>query len=127
MKKLFPFIAVGFIALAVLISVIPDYQKSQQPLNKLLSYGKAKGFAIGILTNDIKAAEAEIAKLEQKLNRAVPVKFFSPEEQRQVSQEASLGVPSFLIADGDGNLAVSENGEATADKLAGYFSNLHTH
>lgn len=127
MKKYFPFIAAGFIAFAVLLSALPDYQKSQEPLNKFLSFGKANGFAVGILTNDAAAAEKEIKLLEQMLSKTVHTKFFTKDEQAQISSELSLGVPSFLIADGDGNLAVSENGEAKADRLSKLFTDLHTH
>lgn len=127
MKKYFPFIAAVFIAFAVLVSILPDYEKSRQPLNKFLSFGKANGFAVGILTDDAASAEKEIKLLEQTINRTVHVKFFSRKEQAQISSELSLSIPSFLIADGDGNLAVTENSAPTAEKLAKIFSGLHTH
>lgn len=127
MKKYFPFIAAVFIAFTVLVSILPDYDKSRQPLNKFLSFGKANGFAVGILTDDAAAAEKEIKLLEQTINRTVHVKFFSRKEQAQISSELSLSIPSFLIADGDGNLAVTENSAPTAEKLAKIFSGLHTH
>jgi hypothetical protein len=130
MKKLFPLIAVAFIAVVVLISVIPDYKESQKPFNKFLSFAKSNGFGVAVLVkDDVASANAvqEIIKLEKNLGITVHTAYYTGDEAVKMAAEQLLTVPAFFIADGDGNLAVKEKGEITAQRLVPYFSDLHTH
>jgi len=130
MKKYIPFIAVIFIAAAVIISVIPDYKKSQEPFNKLLTYAKSEGFAVGVLVKndqDVSQAQVQIDALASQLNRSIPARYYTGDTAAKIAVEQMLGVPSFVIINGDGNLAVKVNGKVTAKKLVPYFSDLHTH
>ena len=130
MKKFFPLIAVAFIAMVTLISVVPDYKKSQEPFNKLLSFGKAEGFAVGVLVDDDaskNSAMQEIAKLEKMMGKIIPTKYYVGDTAIVMAGKQMLTVPAFMIIDGDGNLAIKSKGVVTAKTLVPYFSDLHTH
>lgn len=130
MKKFFPLIAVAFIAVVTLISVVPDYKRSQEPFNKLLSFGRAEGFAVGVLVGDESAknsAAQEIAKLEKMMNKTIPTKYYVGDAAFVMAGKQLLSVPAFMIIDGDGNLAIKSKGLVTAKTLVPYFSDLHTH
>jgi len=130
MKKLFPLISVAFIAVVVLISVIPDYKESQKPFNKFLSFAKSSGFGVAVLVkDDVTSVNAigEIIKLEKSFGVTIHTAYYTGDEAIQMASEQHLTVPAFLIADGDGNLVVKEKGVVTAQKLVPYFTDLHIH
>jgi len=131
MKKfIIPVVAVIGIAVVIAISALPDYLKSLRPYNKLVTYAKSNGFAIGIVTQDFNGreiAEAEIRKVEDILKRKIFVKYFEGAEGEEFAAEVKIGIPGFILIDGDGNLANRVTGELTAGRLVSLFSNLHTH
>jgi hypothetical protein len=130
MKKTATLIALGFILLVILISVIPDYKASQRPFNKLSTYAKAEGFALGVLLTDpsqIGSTESEIARLEALVKRKIPTRFFTGKESLSISAEQAVAVPGFVLMDGDGKLAAKEGGVIKAENLVKYFMDLHTH
>ncbi|PLX67816.1 MAG: hypothetical protein C0603_06755 [Denitrovibrio sp.] len=130
MKKLVPFIVILGIIVTTMLAVIPDYQKSQRPFNKLASFAKTKGFAVGILLADgsSKASAAtELLKVEQIMKRKINVKYYEGKEAMQLSAELQVRRPGFIVMDGDGNLAGKEEGPLDATKLTAIMTNLHTH
>lgn len=130
MKKIIPLIAVAFIAAVVLLSVVPDYRKSQQPLNKLATFAKSNGFGMGVMVKDSdgqQAAEQEIAKVEQILKRGVPTRFYVGDAAMILAAEVGGTIPGYLLIDADGNLSVVERGRVTAQKLTSHISELHIH
>lgn len=130
MKKIFPLIAVAFIAVVVFISVIPDYKESQKPFNKFLTFAKENGFGVAVMVKDdfaVGNAVQEIIKLEENLGKTVHTVYFTGDEAIKMASEQLLTVPAFMIADADGNVAVRQKGEVTASGLVPYFTDLHTH
>lgn len=130
MKKIFPLIAVVFIIAVVFVSVIPDYKESLRPFNKLVTFSKAEGFALGILLPDYEmqaAASKEVIKLEQQLQKTVPVKYFSGKDAMSIASERGVSIPGYLVMDGDGNVAGIEKDVFRARDAMKYFTNLHTH
>lgn len=130
MKKIIPFIVVIFIAALVIISVIPDYKDSQKPFNKLATYAKSEGFALGILLPDFsmqQKAGVEVVKLEKNIKRTVPVRYFSGEDAVNIAREQGVSVPGYILMDGDGNVAARESDVFRAGDVLKYFSDLHTH
>jgi len=130
MKKIITLIVIIFIAALIFISVIPDYKESQRPFNKLVTYAKAEGFALGILLPNPsmqKKADMEVVKLEKKIERTVPVKYFSGSEAKDISQEQRISVPGYILLDGDGNVAAKESDVFRAGAVLKFFTDLHTH
>ncbi len=130
MKKLIPLIIVLGILVTTILAVIPDYQNSQRPFNKLSSFAKSKGFAVGVLLADdsSKASSAtEILKVEQILKKRIHVKYYEGKEAMQLSAEVQLRRPGFIVMDGDGNMASKAEGPMDANKLTSLMTNLHTH
>ena len=130
MKKLIPLVIILGIIAVTLLAVIPDYRQSQRPFNKLASFAKANGFAVGVLLADgaSKGSTAtEIYKVEDVLKRKIFVKYYEGKEAMQLSAELHLRIPGFIVMNGDGNLAHKSEGVLTATKLTSFMTNLHTH
>jgi hypothetical protein len=130
MKKFMPLIAIGFIVAVIVLSAVPDYINSLRPFNKLVTYAKDNGFAVGIVTEDFNGqemAQAEIAKVEDILKRKIFARYFMGDEAREFAAEQRIGIPGFVLLDGDGNVAHSVTGQITSTRLVSLFKNLHTH
>ncbi|PLX71323.1 MAG: hypothetical protein C0602_01575 [Denitrovibrio sp.] len=130
MKKYFPLIAILFIAAAIFISVIPDYKESKRPFNKLVTFSKAEGFALGVLLPDANMefnASKEVVRLGEMVDRFIPTQYFSGADAVSISREQGISVPGYLLLDGDGNVVVRVSDVLRAEDLTKYFQDLHTH
>jgi len=130
MKRFFPLIIVAAIVLMVLGALVPDFQISQQPLNKLITGAKANGFAVGVVVSDSAAQAriaAEIDKVEKILQRKVFTKYFMGDEGAAFAKDQGLGAAGFVVLDGDGNIGNRYNGELKSKLLVSVISQLHTH
>ncbi|WP_022851565.1 hypothetical protein [Limisalsivibrio acetivorans] len=130
-KKIFIPIFVIVVAVLMGISVIPDFKKSQEPINVLKAMARQSG-GIGIAqytsnqSEYQKAIEEKSATVEKYGERTAYMVFKKEEEQKFLNR-TKLDAPAYFIFDTDGNLPVAEKGILTFNELQSILGGLHTH
>lgn len=131
MKKTFIPVFLAAVAFIVFMSALPSIKESRKPVNMFIAETKSAG-KIPLLQFVADGDNGEqIANEIEKFNQVSPIKLelgvFPASENADSIAQYRVSVPGYLIFDADGNLAIQEDGLATADALLQKIGSVHVH